>query len=299
MKRARPSWQARRHTSPPVEWASAKCGGGQSGSATCSMKASRSRSYSAKESTWPFMGLRSRRSDPPWPRQSKAATREAALAQLPDHLEIFLDRLGAPLEQADGSALAPAGRPPIGIAQADAVAGQDRADEGAFRNRIGIETEELHGNRSRPAANAAQGPPKIKPAASLAGRRRQQKPAPEGGGTMPALLTSGWRLAGEEPSANRTNGDGYRGLRLNGFRSVHSSAVQQRGGFAAAGNSPRDRAGTGAGRAATPMGATLESRRFGPHLNGRGRHDGSARNHPAIRAGGRTRFRNPSRSMRT
>ncbi len=43
-----PSWQARMPIAAPMEWPSAKIGGGQSGSTTCSMKASRSVAYSEK-----------------------------------------------------------------------------------------------------------------------------------------------------------------------------------------------------------------------------------------------------------
>ena len=58
----------------PIEWASAKIGGGQSGSTTCCMMASRSVAYSEKFRTWPLLASLRPRSDRPCPRQSKVAT---------------------------------------------------------------------------------------------------------------------------------------------------------------------------------------------------------------------------------
>ena len=58
----------------PMEWPSAKIGGGQSGSTTWSMMAARSVAYSEKFRTWPLCGSESARSDMPCPRQSKVAT---------------------------------------------------------------------------------------------------------------------------------------------------------------------------------------------------------------------------------
>ena len=145
-REAGPARHARREarSAPPVEWARAKWGGGQSGSATCSMKASRSRSYSVKLSIWPLRRLRSRRSEPPWPRQSKVATAIAAAAQIADHLEIFLDALRPALEQADRAARAARCRAPAGKAQLHAVAGGDHAGDGAFRHRVRFAAEEFH-----------------------------------------------------------------------------------------------------------------------------------------------------------
>ena len=70
----RPAWQARMAMAPPMEWPSAKIGGGQSGSTTCSMKASRSAAYSRKLRIWPLWRSESARSDRPCPRQSSVAT---------------------------------------------------------------------------------------------------------------------------------------------------------------------------------------------------------------------------------
>src|SRR3954468_24296720 len=68
-------WRATRIiTVPPMECATAKIGGGQSGSTTSFMKVSRSCSYSEKSPTWPLRGSSYLRCDRPWPRQSKVAT---------------------------------------------------------------------------------------------------------------------------------------------------------------------------------------------------------------------------------
>ena len=72
-----PPWQARMRDmqAPPMEWPSAKIGGGQSGSTTCSMKASRSAGVFVKIPAHnPCGGSASVRSDMPCPRQSKVAT---------------------------------------------------------------------------------------------------------------------------------------------------------------------------------------------------------------------------------
>src|SRR3984893_4110171 len=69
-----PACATRSITAPPIECASAKNGGGQSGSTTCCTKASTSTSKSEKSRTWPLRGSRKRRDEWPCPRQSIIAT---------------------------------------------------------------------------------------------------------------------------------------------------------------------------------------------------------------------------------
>ena len=70
--------------------------------------------------------------------------REAAASEVFHRLEIALDRLGPPLEEADRAERPPAGRPPVGGPEAHPVAGQDFADHGAVRHGIRFDREEFH-----------------------------------------------------------------------------------------------------------------------------------------------------------
>ena len=65
--------------------------------------------------------------------------------QVADHLEIFLDRIAQPLQQADRAERPPAAAAPAREARGDAVAGHDAADDSAFRNGIALDGGKLHG----------------------------------------------------------------------------------------------------------------------------------------------------------
>src|SRR5262249_28319194 len=62
--------------------------------------------------------------------------REAALARVVDHLEIFLDEFGPPREYAQRS-LASRWRVPAGEPQTDAVLGPEHPDHRALGSRVG------------------------------------------------------------------------------------------------------------------------------------------------------------------
>ena len=79
----------------------------------------------------------------PLPAPVERGDREAARAQVAHGLEIFLDELGAALEQAD-RALAPRRRRPAREAQFDAVAGLEGSRDGAVGHRIGGDGDEGH-----------------------------------------------------------------------------------------------------------------------------------------------------------
>ena len=70
---------------------------------------------------------------------------KAARAQFAHRLEIFLDELGAALEDAD-RALAAGRRMPARETQAYAVAGLERAGDNVFRHGIGWNGNEIHEN---------------------------------------------------------------------------------------------------------------------------------------------------------
>ena len=115
-------WQAARSsTVAPIEWPSAKSGGGQSGSTTSFMKASRSRSYSAKSRTWPLRRIGSARSESPCPRQSRIATAKPRARRSRTVSKYFSMNSARPGNRAD-RALAAGRRHPAGKAQRDAVA---------------------------------------------------------------------------------------------------------------------------------------------------------------------------------
>ena len=78
------------------------------------------------------------------PAPVEGGDREAAAAQIADRLEIFLDVLAAALQQADGAERLARRRPPAGMAQPHAVAGQRLADDSAGRNRIAVDFVEFH-----------------------------------------------------------------------------------------------------------------------------------------------------------
>ena len=71
------------------------------------------------------------------PAQIEGRHGEAAPAQVVDGLEIFLDELGAAVQDHDGAAHRRAVRRPARIAQIDAVFRRHSIDDSAFRNRIG------------------------------------------------------------------------------------------------------------------------------------------------------------------
>src|SRR5580700_3404714 len=78
--------------------------------------------------------------------------REAAIAQVPHRLEIFLDLLAAAGEDAD-RALAPGRRRPARETQFGAVGGLDGAGDDVFRNRIGGNRDKRHGLKDRLGEN--------------------------------------------------------------------------------------------------------------------------------------------------
>ena len=138
----------------------AKIGGGQSGSTTSFMNASRSSSYSEKSPTCPLRGSDERALGQALPAPVEGGDGKAARAQLAHGLEIFLDEFGAALEQAH-RALAARRRMPARKAQGHAVARLERAGDHVFGHRIGGDGNEIHalarsgldlmGRRSKPA----------------------------------------------------------------------------------------------------------------------------------------------------
>ena len=83
----------------------------------------------------------------PLPAPIDRGDRKAARAQIAHGLEIFLDELGAALEQAD-RALAPGRRRPAREAHGYAVAGLEHAGDDVVRHRIGGNGDKVH--RGRP-----------------------------------------------------------------------------------------------------------------------------------------------------
>ena len=132
-RRLRKAARSRMHA--PIEWPSAKNGGGQSGSTTSFMKVSRSISYSEKSRDIPLALVAQPMLRQALPAPVHGGDGEAALARVVDHLEVFLDELGAAVEQAQ-RALASGRRREARKAKLDPVGGPDGSGDRALRDRI-------------------------------------------------------------------------------------------------------------------------------------------------------------------
>ncbi len=182
-----PRCAARMTTVAPIEWPSAKIGGGQSGNTTSRMNVSRSVSNSEKLPTWPLRRSPSARSDRPWPRQSRMATAKSAAAQIANGLEIFLDPLGAAGKNTHRAAAA-GRRRKAGEAQRHAVRRLQHAGDDVVRNRICGNRDELHKSLFtkglRPLAGTRGYPHLHVCAGQYTAAHHPQDPAPQGGSCM-------------------------------------------------------------------------------------------------------------------
>ena len=132
----------------PMEWASAKCGGGQSGSTTSLMKVSRSIWY-CEIAHVAFARIAQRAVRHSLPAPVERGDGEAARAQVAHGLEIFLDELGAALEQAD-RALAARRRRPARKAQIHPVGRLEGSrDDVSGTGLAGMETRVMSCGKAR------------------------------------------------------------------------------------------------------------------------------------------------------
>ena len=138
-----PRCTARIRTAAPMEWPSAKIGGGQSGSTTSRTKVSRSMSNSGEAPDVTFEAIAQRTI-----RQALTAPIEhrdgkSAIAQVANGLEIFLDPFGAAGE--DTHRAAPARRRrKARKPQRNAIGRFQHAGNSVVRNRIGRNRDESH-----------------------------------------------------------------------------------------------------------------------------------------------------------
>ena len=144
-----PSWQARMPMAAPMEWPSAKIGGGQSGSTTCSMMAFEVGCVFGKIPHVPLEAIGERAVGQALPAPIERRHRKTARAQVAHGFEIFLDVFGAPLQH-DHRALAPGRRRPAGKAQSDPVRGLDGAGHHVVGHRIGGNGDEFHEGQNEP-----------------------------------------------------------------------------------------------------------------------------------------------------
>ena len=108
------------------------------------MKASRSRSYSLEAVDMALAPVAQAALRAALAAPVEGGDREAAAAQIADHLEIFLDAFRPPLEQADRAARAARWSPQSGHSAAHAVAGDDMPATAPSGTGLEFEAEELH-----------------------------------------------------------------------------------------------------------------------------------------------------------